>query len=91
MTRFREHCLELLRQVESSGEEVEITRDGKLVARLTPAVPWQTGQQRPWETLRGSGVLMMTRKSRCSTAVRLLLCSERSAGHPHLDLVAVGF
>lgn len=59
VTRFREHCLELLSQVESSGEEVEITRDGKPVARLTPAVPRQTGKQRPWETLRGSGVLMV--------------------------------
>lgn len=59
VTRFREHCLELLSQVESSGEEVEITRDGKPVARLTPTVPRQAGQQRPWETLRGSGVLMV--------------------------------
>jgi prevent-host-death family protein len=59
VTRFREHCLELLSQVESSGEEVEITRDGKPVARLTPAVPRQAGKQRPWETLRGSGVLMV--------------------------------
>jgi len=59
VTRFREHCLELLSQVESSGEEVEIIRDGKPVARLTPAVPRQRGQQRPWETLRGSGVLMV--------------------------------
>jgi len=59
VTRFREHCLELLSQVESSGEEVEIIRDGKPVARLTPAVPRQAVHHRPWDTLRGSGVLMV--------------------------------
>lgn len=56
---FQEHCLELLRQVESSGEDVEITRDGKPVARLTPVAPGKAGQQRPWESLRGTGVLVV--------------------------------
>ena len=36
VTEFRAQCLELIRQVESGGEVVEITRHGKLVARLTP-------------------------------------------------------
>ena len=36
VTRFRAQCLELIRQVESDGEAVEITRHGKTVARLTP-------------------------------------------------------
>jgi prevent-host-death family protein len=34
VTRFRAQCLELIRQVESGGEVVEITRHGKTVARL---------------------------------------------------------
>lgn len=59
VTRFRAHCLELIRQVESGGEVVEITRHGKTVARLTPASGSAASSQRPWETLRGSGALAM--------------------------------
>lgn len=36
VTEFRAQCLELIRQVESGGEVVGITRHGKLVARLIP-------------------------------------------------------
>jgi prevent-host-death family protein len=36
VTRFRALCLELIRQVESGGEVVEITRHSKTVARLIP-------------------------------------------------------
>lgn len=57
MTRFHSHCLELIRQVESGGEVVEITRHGKSVARLTSSTGSITQSQRPWENLRGSGVL----------------------------------
>lgn len=59
VTRFRAQCLELIRQVESGGEEVEITRHGKTVARLAPPAGNTATRQRPWETLRGSGVLAM--------------------------------
>jgi len=59
VTRFRAQCLELIRQVESGGEVVEITRHGKTVARLTPPAGNTATRQRPWETLRGSGVLAM--------------------------------
>jgi prevent-host-death family protein len=59
VTRFRAHCLELIRQVERGGEEVEITRHGKTVARLTPHAGNTATRKRPWETLRGSGVLAM--------------------------------
>lgn len=59
VTRFRAHCLELIRQVESGGEEVEITRRGKTVARLTPHAGSSASAQKPWEALRGSGVLAM--------------------------------
>lgn len=59
VTRFRAHCLELIRQVESGGEVVEITRHGKTVARLTPPAASTASHQQPWERLRGSGVLAM--------------------------------
>lgn len=59
VTRFRAQCLELIRQVESGGEVVEITRHGKTVARLTPPAGNTATRKRPWETLRGSGVLAM--------------------------------
>jgi prevent-host-death family protein len=59
VTRFRAQCLELIRQVESGGEVVEITRLGKNVARLTSSPGSISQSQRPWEILRGSGVLAM--------------------------------
>ena len=59
VTRFRAQCLELIRQVESGGEVVEITRHGRTVARLTPPSSCTTPDQRPWEVLRGSGELAM--------------------------------
>jgi prevent-host-death family protein len=59
VTRFRAQCLEWIRQVESGGEVVEITRHGKPVARLTPPTGGTSPSQRPWEQLRGSGVLAM--------------------------------
>ena len=59
VTRFRAHCLELIRQVESGGEEVVITRHGKTVARLTPPAGSPATAQKPWEALRGTGVLAM--------------------------------
>ena len=57
VSQFRAHCLELIRQVESGGEVVEITRHGKPVARLTPPAGASSEQQRPWQKLRDSGAL----------------------------------
>jgi prevent-host-death family protein len=57
VTEFRAQCLELIRQVESGGEVVEITRHGKLVARLTPPAVSSGASPHPWAALRGSGVL----------------------------------
>ena len=59
VTRFRALCLALIRQVESGGEVVEITRHGKTVARLLPPAGSSASAQKPWEALRGSGVLAM--------------------------------
>jgi len=57
VTEFRAHCLELIRQVEVGGEEVQIRRHGKLVARLTPPSRSSPASPPPWEVLHGSGVL----------------------------------
>ena len=57
VTQFRSHCLELIRQLESGGEGVLITRRGKPVARLTPPSSPSAPGQPPWEALRGSGLL----------------------------------
>lgn len=59
VTHFRALCLALIRQVESGGEVVEITRHGKTVARLLPPVGGTSSAQKPWEALRGSGMLSM--------------------------------
>ena len=57
VTRFRAHCLELIRQVESGGEAVLITRHCKPVACLTPPSMGASSDPQPWVALRGSGVL----------------------------------
>ena len=59
VSQFRAHCLELIRQVESGGDVVEITRHGKPVARLTPPADGRSEHQRPWQKLRGSGALKL--------------------------------
>ena len=57
VTDFRAQCLELIRLVEAGGEEVQICRHGKVVARLTPPSRSSSTGTLPWRALRGSGVL----------------------------------
>lgn len=58
VTEFKAHCLDMIRKVEHSGAVVELTRRGKVVARLIPATP--ASQDTPsWLQLRGRGVLAM--------------------------------
>ena len=54
VTVFKARCLALLRQMERRGEPLEITRRGRVVARLTPAV----AVVEPWARLRGTGRLL---------------------------------
>ncbi len=54
VTAFKAHCLELIRQVEKSGQPVTIKRRGKTVARLEPA-RGPDGGLKPWEQLRALG------------------------------------
>ena len=57
VTAFKAKCLELLRQSEGRAEPIEITRHGKVIARVVPAGVERAARARPWERLRGSGVL----------------------------------
>lgn len=58
VTRFRAHCLELIRQVEAGGQPVDIRRRGRVVARLAPPPAAAKAPLKPWERLRGSGRLL---------------------------------
>ncbi|HXH90974.1 MAG TPA: type II toxin-antitoxin system prevent-host-death family antitoxin [Thermoanaerobaculia bacterium] len=57
VTEFRARCLEILREAERDRKVVEITRRGVVVARLLPAAADSRVKARPWERLRGSGML----------------------------------
>jgi antitoxin (DNA-binding transcriptional repressor) of toxin-antitoxin stability system len=55
VSAFKQHCLEMIRQVERTGAPVAITRHGRVVAQLRrPAAP-QPPRARPWERLRAAG------------------------------------
>lgn len=49
-TEFKAKCLQLLDQVQTTGEDLVISKRGKPVARLTAAQP-----EMPWLELRGRG------------------------------------
>ena len=56
VSEFKTHCLDLIRQVEQVGDAVELTRHGKVVARLIPTPPAPQGTP-AWLRLRGKGKL----------------------------------
>jgi len=58
VTEFKAHCLEILRQMESSGQVVEIARRGRIVARVVPVVGDTPQGCPPWQRLLGSGELL---------------------------------
>lgn len=56
VTEFKQHCLEIIRRVEKTGDQVVITRRGKAVARLQASGgPTPKREARPWEQLRALG------------------------------------
>jgi len=56
ITEFKQHCLEIIRRVEKTGDQVVITRRGKAVARLQPSLgPVADKGLKPWERLRALG------------------------------------
>ena len=60
VTRFRASCLKLIRRVEAGGGAIDIKRRGKVVARLAPPPAAAEAPRKPWQQLRGSGVLSAT-------------------------------
>jgi len=54
VTEFKARCLDLIRQVEDTGNAITIRRRGKIVARLEPASSG-SGLGKPWEQLRALG------------------------------------
>lgn len=56
VTEFKTHCLDLIRRVEREGAAVDLTRRGKVVARLVPTATAAQGTP-TWLRLRGHGRL----------------------------------
>ncbi len=56
VTDFKLHCLDVIRRVEMDGAAVDLTRRGKVVARLVPTAAAAQGTP-TWLRLRGSGRL----------------------------------
>ena len=46
--QFKTHCLRLLDEVAQTGEEIYVTKRGKVVAKVVPA------EEFDWRSLRGS-------------------------------------
>jgi antitoxin (DNA-binding transcriptional repressor) of toxin-antitoxin stability system len=56
VTEFKAHCLDMIRQVEQGSATVDLTRHGKVVARLVPTPAVAQGSL-AWMRLRGRGRL----------------------------------
>jgi prevent-host-death family protein len=57
VTELKARLLEIVRQVEREEIAIEVERHGRVVARIIPAGP-RPATERPWEALRGTGVLL---------------------------------
>ncbi|MCS7048162.1 MAG: type II toxin-antitoxin system Phd/YefM family antitoxin [Verrucomicrobiae bacterium] len=58
VTEFKSKCLQLLKELETQQEPIEITRGGKVVARIVPAGSLVQTSLKPWQRLRGTGRLL---------------------------------
>jgi prevent-host-death family protein len=58
VTEFKTKCLQVLKEVRAGCGPIEITRHGKVVARIVPAEPAAASAKQPWERLRGRGRLL---------------------------------
>ncbi len=56
VSEFKLRCLDVIRRVERDGAAVDLTRRGKVVARLVPTATALQGTP-PWLRLRGHGQL----------------------------------
>lgn len=57
VSEFKLHCLDVIRRVERDGAAVDLTRRGKVVARLVPTAAAPQGMP-TWLRLRGRGRLI---------------------------------
>lgn len=57
VSEFKLHCLDVIRRVEQEGAAVDLTRRGKVVARLVPTASAPQGIP-TWLRLRGHGRLL---------------------------------
>lgn len=57
VTEFKLHCLDVIRRVERDGAAVDLTRRGKVVARLVPTTTATQGTP-TWLRLRDHGRLL---------------------------------
>ncbi|MDX2110557.1 MAG: prevent-host-death protein [Verrucomicrobiota bacterium] len=58
LSEFKSQCSRLIHRVETLGITVDIIRDGKIVARLSPVAPAAIKENdgtKPWTHLRGTG------------------------------------
>ncbi|MDX2111141.1 MAG: prevent-host-death protein [Verrucomicrobiota bacterium] len=55
ITTFKTQCVDLIRKVEIDGATLDITRHGKVVARLGPVSSTARKSDQPWKQLIGTG------------------------------------
>jgi prevent-host-death family protein len=58
VSELKARCLEIIREVERDRKVVDVVRRGEVVARILPGTVDAATGARPWERLRGSGVLL---------------------------------
>ena len=57
VSKFKAHCLDMIRQVETAGAAVDLMRHGKVVARLVPTTSASPATP-TWLRLRSRGRLI---------------------------------
>lgn len=78
VSEFKSHCLAMIRQVEKAGAAVDLTRRGKVVARLVPTAPTPQGTP-AWLRLRGRGKLVARPEESVLDAAEFEALSETGA------------
>jgi prevent-host-death family protein len=78
VSEFKAHCLDVIRQVEQAGAAVDLTRRGKVVARLVPTAPAAQGTP-TWLRLRGCGRLAALPEESVLDAVQFDALTGRGA------------
>lgn len=56
VSKFKTHCLDVIRKVETAGATIDLVRHGRIVARLVPTTS-AAPDMPPWLRLRRHGAL----------------------------------